>query len=45
MEFNTVAYAADCRVLGRLDIDAERMSDGLNHADEYELHGAVLGES
>jgi hypothetical protein len=42
MQLNIVAYAADCRVLGRLDVDEERMSDVLNHAVAYELQDAVL---
>jgi hypothetical protein len=42
MQLNIVAYAADCRVLGRLQLDAERMSDLLNHAQTYELSDAVF---
>jgi hypothetical protein len=42
MQLNIVAYAADCRVLGRLQLDAERMSDLLNHAHTYELTDAVF---
>src|SRR5438093_773076 len=42
MQLNIVAYAADCRALGRLELDAERLSDLLNHAEAYELRDVVL---
>jgi hypothetical protein len=42
MQLNIVVYAADCRVLGKLELDAERLSDLLNNADAYDLRGVVL---
>src|SRR6266566_2009522 len=42
MLLNIVAYAADCRVLGRLELEAERISDLLNDAQTYELSDAVF---
>ncbi len=42
MQLNIVAYAADCRVLGRLELEAERISDLLNDAQSYELSDAVF---
>ena len=42
MQLNIVAYAADCRVFGRLELDVERMSDLLNGAQTYDLSEAVF---
>src|SRR5438552_2394133 len=42
MQLNIVAYAADCRVLGRLELEADRISDLLNDAQTYELSDAVF---
>jgi hypothetical protein len=42
-EVEFVAYAGDCRLSGRLRLDASRLSDMLNAHDEYLLEG-VLAE-
>ncbi|HXG39436.1 MAG TPA: hypothetical protein VNJ28_00705 [Candidatus Limnocylindrales bacterium] len=41
-EIEFVAYAEDCRLTGRLRLDAARLTDLLNDHDEFELIGVLV---